>query len=469
MNRLLITAIAVTAMIAGCTPSVPEEQGHLKPDRQAGLLPFYEAHPVEAGSIVLVGDDLIADGLWAEALAEVQPRLYNRGIPGDCLADVAVRAKKIAKTHPYKLFISAGINDFERASLERTEGQKYVDYEPVVQRVALETQKLLRDLHRISPKTELYWLSLYEIAAQDPDIYPALHRVNKAVEAYAKKSGAFTYIDLDRALSQGIEEEELSYTRGRWLNGAGYTRVAGFVATRCCTSNQMSALRERFTEQQFANVQHWNGTREQQGRESGYYLDRLSQFMALPHGKGGVVLFGDSLIDFGPWDELLPEFPVHPRGIAGDLLAGFTARVDEVAAQNPEAVVLIGGCNNLVKTPERAPEDIWKDYEALLAAIRKAMPAVPLFVESILPLNPKDADEYDGFNARAAVLNSFLATPEAQAKYNYRYLDLAASLRDENGDLGEEYTTDGCHLTPAAYQIWADQLREALKGLNMRQ
>jgi lysophospholipase L1-like esterase len=115
-----------------------------------------------------------------------------------------------------------------------------------------------------------------------------------------------------------------------------------------------------------------------------------------------------------------------------------------------------------------APEAIWKDYETLLAAIRKTMPTVPLFVESILPLSPKDAEEYDGFNARAELLNSFLATPEAQAKYNYRYLDLAASLRDEQGDLGDTYTTDGCHLTPAAYQIWADQLREALSGLKMR-
>jgi lysophospholipase L1-like esterase len=181
------------------------------------------------------------------------------------------------------------------------------------------------------------------------------------------------------------------------------------------------------------------------------------------------VLFGDSLIDFGPWYELLPEFPIHPRGIAGDLLDGFTPRVDEVASQNPDAVVLIGGCNNLVKTPERAPEDIWKDYETLLATLRKAMPAVPLFVESILPLSPKDEAEYEGFNARAAVLNGFLADAATQAKYNYRYLDLAFQLRDMKGDLGDEYTTDGCHLTPAAYQIWADQLREALGGLNLKQ
>lgn len=452
-------------MLTGCT----EKQAplpHLKPDRQAGLLPFYESHPVDGAFAVLVGDDVIADGLWSEIFPGVG--VINRGIPGDCLDDIIPRAKQAAAGHPAKLFISAGVNDFRRIAPENPDGRNNVDYEPTVQRVARGVQKLFRDLHRISPKTELYWLSLYEQPSMDLYIHPAMVRVNWAVSAYAAKTGYFTCIDLDKAMSQGIDEGEYSYTQGCWLNNVGTLRLAGFIATRLCASNEMSLMFPEFTEAQYNNVRDWHGSREPgEGRVSGYYLDRLSQFLALPRGRGGVVLFGDSLIDFGPWDELLPEFPIHPRGIAGDQLAGYTARVDEVASQNPDAVVLIGGCNNLVKSPERSPEIIWKDYETLLSTIRKAMPTVPLFVESILPLNPKDEAEYDGFNARAAVLNSYLEKAENQAKYNYRYMDLAACFCDEKGDLSDEFTTDGCHLTPAAYQIWADQLREALSGLNL--
>ena len=40
-------------MLTGCTEKTAQLP-HLKPDRQAGLLPFYEAHPVSAGDIVLV-------------------------------------------------------------------------------------------------------------------------------------------------------------------------------------------------------------------------------------------------------------------------------------------------------------------------------------------------------------------------------------------------------------------------------
>ena len=465
MKRILALSIVLLAMLTGCTEKqVP--QAHLKPDRQAGLLPFYEAHPVSEGDIVLVGDDLIADGLWKEIFPD--KKIKNRGIPGDCLADVAERARKIAKLHPDKMFISAGMNDFERAALEKPAQQKYPEYRQTVHDVALGVEKLFRDLHRISPQTELYWLSLYEISAMEPGAYPAMRLVNNAVETYAAKTGYFTVINLDGALSQAIDEEEYSFTKGRWLNSFGYARVAGFIATRICASNGMTMEIIPFSDAQYENVRKWNGSRPPEGRVAEYYLDRLSQFMALPRGKGGVVLFGDSLIDFGPWDELLPEFSVHPRGIAGDQLAGFTARVEEVASQKPDAIVLIGGCNNLVKSPELLPEAVWKDYEELLSAIRKAMPEVPLFVAGILPLNPRDEGEYAGFNERAKAVNLQLSSEKYQQKYNYRYIDLAARFSDENGDLSDEFTTDGCHLTPAAYQIWADQLREAFTGLDLK-
>ena len=469
MKRILTVAIVLMAMLTGCKENA-ERLPHLKPDRQAGLLPLFESLPIQRSDVVvLVGDDLIADGLWSEIFPELT--IANRGIPGDCVADIIPRALEIAASaHPHKLFISAGRNDFERVALEAPEGHGRLDYEPTVQRVALEIQKLFRNLHRISPETELYWLSMYGIPAMDADAYPAMRRVNGAVEAYAAKTGYYTCIDLDKALSQGIEEGELSFTEGRWLNGFGYARVAGFIATRLCASNGMHAEIPEFTEAQYENVRNWYGSRGpcDGSRVSGYYLDRLSQFMALPRGRGGVVLFGDSLIDFGLWEDVFPGGNVHPRGIAGDQLAGFTARVEEVASQNPSVVVLLGGCNNLVKSPETAPEKVWKEYETLLSSIRKGMPEVELIVVSILPLNPKDAEEYEGFNARAIAVNAQLASVKNQKKYNYRYIDLAARFCDESGDLSDEFTTDGCHLTPAAYQVWVDLMQEALNEKDKR-
>lgn len=466
---------------------------HMNPDRQAALKPFYAAHPVEAGSLVLVGDDLIADGLWNEIYNPGETKLYNRGIPGDGISDVAARAQKIASAHPAKIVICAGANDFDRAtqliiakqqrhqkrtrrSNNRSTGYPLPNeirqamgeepllplsaFDPTVKRVVSQTEKLFRSLHRISPKTELYWLSIYPHNYMNSSAVAAASRANAKIVEYGRESGLFKILDLEGQLNEGLTTGAYSYTSGRWLNDAGYARVAGMLSHLLGLKTDMSREPARFSEAQFESIRHWDGTFNPNGRAAEYYYDRLSQFLSFPRGRGGVVLFGDSLIDFGPWDELLPEYPVHLRGIAGDQLMGYTARVEEVASQNPSAVVLIGGCNNLVKNPDLLPEEIWPDYEALLTALRAAMPEVPLFVESILPLSPKDAGEYEGFNGRAAALNERLAA--SAEKYNYSYLDLAALLRDEKGDLAKKFTTDGCHLTAAAYMVWADQLREAL-------
>ena len=128
MKRILIIIAIGMAMLTGCT----EKQAplpHLKPDRQAGLLPLFESQPIQRPEVViLVGDDLISDGLWSEIFPERE--IANRGVPGDCVADVAVRARKLAaEAHPAKLFISAGRNDFERVALEATAGHAHLDYE----------------------------------------------------------------------------------------------------------------------------------------------------------------------------------------------------------------------------------------------------------------------------------------------------------------------------------------------------
>lgn len=472
MKRFLLMASLLFPLCCGCARTVPDP----------GIAPE---------DCVLLGDDVFAGGLWAEIFETTQVK--NRGVAGEGLAEVSRRAGAVAAAHPKKLFISVGINDFERESevirqriltqakgtrrsTERSAG-RYVDpavlalwgdkpdlrvsdFREFGDRFVSAAKRLFKRLHRISPETELYWVAMFHREYLDPSAVAAAQRVNRLLTEYGKKSGLFKTVDLDLHMSQAIVERTYSYSEGRWLNDAGYVKLAGLLGWQTGLKTEMSTTPARFSEAQFEAVRHWDGAFNPHGRKAEYYYDRLSQFLSMPRGKGGVVLFGDSMIDFGPWDELLAEYPVHMRGIAGDQLMGYTARVSEVVSQNPAAIVLIGGCNNLVKNPGMLPEAIWPDYETLLTAIRAALPEVPLFVESILPLSPKDAEEYDGFNTRAAALNERLAANAE--KYNYRYLDLASLVRDAQGDLRADLTTDGCHLNAAGYRIWADQLKAEL-------
>ena len=51
-----------------------------------------------------------------------------------------------------------------------------------------------------------------------------------------------------------------------------------------------------------------------------------------------------------------------------------------------------------------------------------------------------------------------MALNEAAKVNDYYFLDIASPLKDENGNLRMECTTDGCHLNSTGYFTWATEL-----------
>ena len=47
---------------------------------------------------------------------------------------------------------------------------------------------------------------------------------------------------------------------------------------------------------------------------------------------------------------------------------------------------------------------------------------------------------------------------EAAKAADYYFIDITSPLKDENGDLRLECTTDGCHLNATGYFTWATEL-----------
>ena len=88
------------------------------------------------------------------------------------------------------------------------------------------------------------------------------------------------------------------------------------------------------------------------------------------------------------------------------------------------------------------------------------MPDTKLYVQSTLPLNPK-SKFYEGFNPRVEELNKLLEA--GMERYKYFYLDIASLLSDENGDLAEDNTTDGIHLSAVGYFKWAAELARGMR------
>src|SRR5829696_483482 len=75
---------------------------------------------------------------------------------------------------------------------------------------------------------------------------------------------------------------------------------------------------------------------------------RISVYENTP-GTAEIVMLGDSLTDWGNWNELLPGLSLINRGIAGDTSAGVITRLGEIIQRKPNVVALMIGVNDILQ------------------------------------------------------------------------------------------------------------------------
>lgn len=178
--------------------------------------------------------------------------------------------------------------------------------------------------------------------------------------------------------------------------------------------------------------------------QSAYYKARAALFREL-RGVPEIVMLGDSLTEWGNWHELVPEFRVVNRGIAGDTSSGVLDRLQEVIDRRPRMVFVMVGTNDIgLQIP---PETLLSNLRAIVTRLRDAS-IIPVAQTILVRGGWMQAD-----NAVIAAVNA--AWAEFCAAHGVRFLDLNALLA-ENGRLPEAMTYDGLHLTAAAYRVWRD-------------
>jgi N-acetylglucosamine-6-sulfatase len=168
-----------------------------------------------------------------------------------------------------------------------------------------------------------------------------------------------------------------------------------------------------------------------------------------------VVMLGDSLTAGGAWSAYFPGWEVSNQGVSGDSTTQILARLDEVVARKPEVIFLLAGINDFWR-PDRA-QHILKNQSAIWDRLRSRLPGVRLVVISLLPV---DSQQFPGWNQAIVALNSQLAQLAAQRGLDF--LNLHPQLLDDRAQLKPAFTHDGLHLTRAAYEVWAEQLRSLL-------
>jgi len=130
-------------------------------------------------------------------------------------------------------------------------------------------------------------------------------------------------------------------------------------------------------------------------------------------------------------------------------------RLEYVYQLHPKLCFVMAGINDIYE--DATVERIFKNYTEIIDTIR-AKNIIPI-IQSTLFVNPKWklAEEK---NQQVKKLNAFLS--EYCTANNIKFVDLNATL-STNGILNAEYTTDGVHLTPAAYAVWSEMILPILK------
>lgn len=190
-----------------------------------------------------------------------------------------------------------------------------------------------------------------------------------------------------------------------------------------------------------------------------HYAERVALFGKEPMTEGGTIFFGNSLIEYGHWKELLGDSGIVNRGIAGDNTFGMLERLGEVIARKPRILVLEGGVNDIAQGVP--PGMILANLLVIMGKVRIACPGVIIYVMSALPAHPsakKDYPELEGKNGVVAELDR--ALKKEVEERGGTYIDLKSAVEDGHGDLQRRYAAaDGLHLNAAGYAVWVGLMK----------
>ena len=187
--------------------------------------------------------------------------------------------------------------------------------------------------------------------------------------------------------------------------------------------------------------------------------------------KGAKVVFlGDSITQGweGPgkqaWDKSFAALGALNWGYSGDRTEHLIWRLQNGNIQrvNPEVAVILIGTNNTGHS-QRPAEETLSGIRQILDDLAWKWPDTKIILMSVFPRAEKADNPLRKLNDK---INSQLkALADGQRVH---LLDINAKFMDAEGTLDKELLPDLLHLSPAAYDIWAEALAPKLKQLGVQ-
>ena len=166
-----------------------------------------------------------------------------------------------------------------------------------------------------------------------------------------------------------------------------------------------------------------------------------------------IILIGDSITAGFKTDLLLPGLKIVNKGVYGDNSEGVLKRLKhDVIAQAPDIVYILIGTNDfaLGRSNDQLLETLKNTAEILQTSLKKTK----IYFASILPTRAIENRPNERINEMNLLISKLCK------RKGLEYFNLHAEMADEFGNLKEELTIDGLHLTDAAYKKWSQILND---------
>ena len=196
----------------------------------------------------------------------------------------------------------------------------------------------------------------------------------------------------------------------------------------------------------------------------GLWKGRRSEWdQAKAADQGAVVFFGDSITQ--GWGSLAKDFPnlkVANRGISGDTTRGLLARIQgDVLDVHPRAVSMLIGTNDLDQGG--TPEVIAENMKAIVAALHRADPKMPIVLNKVMPRGPKKERNF------VELIPKLNALCEAAFKDDplVTFHDTYALFLNSEQSVNKDEFPDLLHPNGVGYAKWTGALQPIFEKLKL--
>jgi lysophospholipase L1-like esterase len=210
---------------------------------------------------------------------------------------------------------------------------------------------------------------------------------------------------------------------------------------------------------------------KQQQEEKVTRYQMLNQFAK----KDQILFVGSSLMEQFPINEmqqtLEKPFIIYNRSVGGFVSADLIENLDTCIFELEPSQIFINIGSNDIGSPTYQLNHLIENYEKILSQIKQRLPKAKVYVMAYYPVNteatfPNVGQEQKNFmfqnrtNTALKVANQ--AVEKLAEKHNYTFINVNEGLIDETGNLKAEFSVEGIHMWPNAYEVVLQNIKKYL-------